>query len=216
MPGPHTSDGVADAYDDIADLYLEMLDGRLTVGADERRAVEEFGELVRAAGNDVVADLGCGPGRIGEFLRRAGNRVTGVDASAEMIRHARERHPELDVRHGTIEGFLAAPPTPIGHALLWFSTIHMDPAGIGDLLRTVRDAVRPGGYVLIGFQTTDALDGDPVPYDHRVAAAHRFPLGWMRRVVDGAGLTTLGMQHRAPGPDDRVPSGYVLARRDPA
>lgn len=68
-----------------------------------------------------VVDLGCGPGRIAVHLARAGNRVVGVDASAEMIRIARGRAPELEFRVGDMAPFLAARPDAVGNALLWYS-----------------------------------------------------------------------------------------------
>lgn len=44
-----------------------------------------FLELLPAPGRRTL-DLGCGEGRIGRILRTLGHRVTGIDASAAMVR----------------------------------------------------------------------------------------------------------------------------------
>lgn len=215
MSEPYTTSTVAAAYDEVADFYAQIFADQLPGNPVERGLVEDFGERVRAAGNGVIADLGCGPGRIGEHLRRAGNRVVGVDVSAEMVRNARRRYPELAVYHRSIQEYVAAPVVVFDHALLWFSVIHMVPATIGPLIRQVRQAMAPGGYLLIAFQTTEEPGGEPVPYDHRATPAHRFPLEWMRRVLIEAGTVVHGARVREPGQDERVGSGYVLAQRVP-
>jgi SAM-dependent methyltransferase len=43
-------------------------------------------------------DFGCGTGRSSRFLRQRGFQVTGVDISAPMLEHARERDPDGDYR----------------------------------------------------------------------------------------------------------------------
>jgi ubiquinone/menaquinone biosynthesis C-methylase UbiE len=62
----------------------------------------EILERARPIGaSDRVLDLGCGTGIVARLLRDrlgAGTRLTGVDASAEMIAHARTLAPEIDWR----------------------------------------------------------------------------------------------------------------------
>jgi len=52
-------------------------------------------ELLAARPGERVLDLGCGTGWLTASISEAGADVLGVDNSAEMIRHARENHPEL-------------------------------------------------------------------------------------------------------------------------
>lgn len=53
-------------------------------------ANEVFGKV------DTLVDLGCGNGRDSLFFARLGMRVIGVDASAEAVKHCRERAEGLD------------------------------------------------------------------------------------------------------------------------
>lgn len=50
----------------------------------------------------VVVDAGCGTGRHAAHLAAQGHVVIGVDASAEMLVHARERVPGGDFRAGDL------------------------------------------------------------------------------------------------------------------
>jgi SAM-dependent methyltransferase len=206
---------VGAAYDAVAERYTALFADQISADPTERWAVEEFGRLCRDAGNETIADLGCGPGRIAAHLARAGNRVVGVDVSAEMIRIARGRSPELEFRVDSMTSFLAARPGAVGNALLWFSAIHAAPEELAALLAVTATAVRPGGHVLLGFLSTADPAAATEPYDHRVAAAYRYSLAEVRRRLVDAGFDVLHLGQRAPGPEERAHAGYALARRPP-
>lgn len=204
------------AYDGVADEYAELFSDHISEDATERWVVDLFGRLCRDDGNETIADLGCGPGRIAAHLAGAGNRVMGVDVSAEMIRIARGRAPQLEFRVGTMASFLAGRQGSVGNALFWYSTIHAAPGELAALLAATFAAVRPGGYVLLGFlSTADPAAAEPEPYDHRVAAAHRYSLAVVHRRLLDAGFGVLHLGLRAPGPAERVHNGYALARKPP-
>ena len=74
------------SYDGVADEYSRALDPD-GVGLDDPVLTELVGEV---AGQDVLS-LACGQGQDARLLARLGARVTAVDVSAEMLRHAR-RH----------------------------------------------------------------------------------------------------------------------------
>lgn len=127
--------------------------------------VQRFRTLA-AQGNDIVGearlvdamlprgsrvlDAGCGPGRIGGHLARAGHRVTGVDVDPVLIAAATEDHPgprwlvgdlaELDlpdrfdaiVCAGNVVTFLA-PSTRV------------------EVLRRFRAHLAPDGRAVVGF-----------------------------------------------------------------
>ena len=57
-------------------MVLDELDGK----PDDRTLLQEFAD----ATTDPVADLGCGPGQVGRFVRDLGRTVVGVDCSAAM------------------------------------------------------------------------------------------------------------------------------------
>ncbi len=91
-----------------------------------------------------VLDLGCGTGELTARIAAGGAEVVGLDLDADMIRRAREQHPQLRfeigdaqafVRPGGIEGFDAVFSNA---ALHWM----LRPAAV---IERVRAALRPGG-----------------------------------------------------------------------
>ncbi len=78
-----------DDWIDLADWWMAE--------ADDPAYQEEVGplflEVLRPQRRQVLLDLGCGEGRIGEGLAAQGVRVVGVDANIELARLASSRHP---------------------------------------------------------------------------------------------------------------------------
>src|SRR5277367_3982379 len=82
-------DGMTAAFDQIAPHY-DRLWTRSTVGHLQREAVwRHIGNLFQPG--QSVLDLGCGTGEDAIRLMQAGLRVRAIDASAEMVRIARDR-----------------------------------------------------------------------------------------------------------------------------
>lgn len=73
----------------------------------EHRAARFVADLVTRHGptGRVLLDLGCGTGRDAGQLARTGYTVTGLDASAEMIRYARAHHPRVRFLHADMRSF---------------------------------------------------------------------------------------------------------------
>jgi len=69
-----------DAFARFYDLFYAQRDEDIAMYLDFAQAAD-----------GAVLELGCGTGRLLAPLARAGHRVTGLDSSAEMLAHARER-----------------------------------------------------------------------------------------------------------------------------
>jgi len=63
----------------------------------EREGTDVYGEArlidAMAARGSHILDAGCGPGRTGGYLHRAGHHVVGVDVDPVLIAAAEEDHP---------------------------------------------------------------------------------------------------------------------------
>ncbi|QZY30424.1 class I SAM-dependent DNA methyltransferase [Nocardioides coralli] len=93
-------------------------------------------------------DLGCGPGRMGEYLVRRGHRVLGVDIVAEAAHQATSRG---------LETWVGDVFDPLPREGSWQTALLADGnIGIGGdptaLLRRVRELVAPGGRVVVDLR----------------------------------------------------------------
>jgi len=69
--------------------------------------IEEVFRRYAKSSVETILDLGCGTGGHAFPLARRGYRVTGVDRSAEMLAHAREKTSVLQLPEGGIYRYLS-------------------------------------------------------------------------------------------------------------
>jgi SAM-dependent methyltransferase len=141
------------------------------LGACLRRLPLEGGE---------VLELGCGVGRWVPFFNRRGARYAGVDVSPEMVRRARERHP--DAAFEQLDGTRL--PFADGRFDLATSitVLHHNPHDrqlelVAELVRVTK----PGGHVLLLEAISREEEAHP--------SFNMFPRpidGWIRAFPPGA------------------------------
>jgi SAM-dependent methyltransferase len=140
--------------------------------------VQGIWELLRLCEGSVVLDAPCGYGRLSAPLARRGATVVGVDQSKEMIAQAEKDRGDVPVsRLRYIRQDLRTPLTESGFdaAFNVFSSI-----GYGTeeddlaIFRTLRDAVRPAGLVLVDTMHRDAI---AALFSRGSKPAHRLPDG---------------------------------------
>jgi SAM-dependent methyltransferase len=133
--------------------YIERFRTMVAQGADiegEARMVDAM--VPRGA---RILDAGCGPGRVGGALHRAGHEVVGVDLDPALIAAAEADHPgptwlvgdlaELDLpARGIAEGFDVI--VCAGNVLTF-----LDPATRRPVLAGFRAHLRDGGRAVVGF-----------------------------------------------------------------
>ncbi|MFJ8441649.1 class I SAM-dependent methyltransferase [Kitasatospora griseola] len=206
--------GVGQAYDAVAELYATMFTGELASRDDELALI---GELIAAppvaAGGLPVGDLGCGPGEATALLGGLGIRAFGLDLSAGMLAQARRLRPAETFVRGSL---LALPfaDASLGAILARYSLIHLPPAELPYAFAELRRVLAPGGRLLLGFFAADPTLGDtdhPVPFDHKVTTAHRWPVDALAALLPAARLTETARTVRLPGPGERYPQATLLA-----
>jgi SAM-dependent methyltransferase len=128
--------------------YVERFRTMAAEGADldgEARMIDAM--VPRGA---RILDAGCGPGRVGGYLARAGHDVTGVDLDPELIAAAVQDHPgpswlvgdlaELDLP-GRFDVIVCA-----GNVMTFVA-----PDTRREILRRMRAHLADAGRVVIGF-----------------------------------------------------------------
>ena len=128
-------------YDAIASSY-----GRRYVQNDYS-GVEEA--VVAFVGNDVhgrVLEVGCGTGHWLLLIAGRGSRVVGLDASRNMLTHARSRAPGVTLVHGVAEQLPLA--SAVFGRLFYVNAFHH----VRDKRRALAEArrvLRAGGQIMI-------------------------------------------------------------------
>lgn len=187
-------------YDTVAERYAREIAGELRGKPLDRAVLDAFAETVPAG---PVADLGCGPGHVAEYLRAHGLPMLGLDLSPAMCAVARR-----DAALSVAAGDLAALPVRTGSlagVVCLYAVIHLDPERRAAAYREFARVLRPGGQALVAFHVGDA---DVVPggsrslstwWGHDVDVTFRFlePATEVAALAR-AGLRTVARVEREP------------------
>lgn len=130
-------------YDRIAAQWSRA---RHSTSFRERTYVDRFLEL--AASGAHILDLGCGMGEpIGRYLLTQRCRVTGVDASPEMLRLARANCPDALFIQGRIESLDL--PTQYDGIVAWDSIFHIPKSQHASVFRSLHRWLKPKAPLLL-------------------------------------------------------------------
>jgi SAM-dependent methyltransferase len=137
-----------------------------------------------------VLDVGCGAGRILDYLLLLGADVLAIDISDRMVDHCRQRFPGADVRVGDVADLKTTVEGPFNAVLMTDSVIDV----FGDeqrraVLTDVRELLAPGGLLVFSGHNLDRWDGGPPARRSRLAAIandalRRSPASWIRMAID--------------------------------
>jgi SAM-dependent methyltransferase len=174
-----------------------------------------FAGLVGEGGE--VADLGCGPGRVTAYLASQGLSVFGLDLSESMLAIARREHPGLRfVRGSMLE--LDLPDSSLDGVVSWYSIIHTPEEHLPALFAGFHRVLRPGGHLLLGFQSGDEHRRYEGAFGHDVSLTFR--RGRPERIaalLGGAGFTVRATTVREPDEARGEPVAQAsLVARKPA
>lgn len=129
------------------DAYDKRYDERAAAGQD----VHGEATFVMRFAPATALDAGCGTGRIGRELARRGVDVVGVDLDPDMLATARRRAPELtwiEADLGSVDlGRTFDIVVAAGNVM-----ILLTPGTERAVLSNVARHVRPGGWLIAGFQ----------------------------------------------------------------
>jgi SAM-dependent methyltransferase len=131
------------AYDEIADWYEREFLGRQ--GGSDPIGVDRALRDLLGDGEGTCLEIGCGTGVHAATVRALGRTPVGLDLSAGMLRHAKDRLPtaradaeHLPIRSGSVGAAIAM-------------MVHTDMPGYPAVLREAARVLRPGGvFVHVG------------------------------------------------------------------
>jgi SAM-dependent methyltransferase len=200
----------AAAYDAVPARYAQFVRGELDALPLDRAVLAAFAEHVRDAGGGLVADLGCGKGRIGAYLAGLGLDVAGIDLSPAMIEIARATRPGIRFEVGSMHALPLGDGTLAG-VVSWYSVIHAARGDVPAYFAEFARVLRPGGHLLAAF--FEAVNEPVTAYDHTVTPAYRWPVDALAAVAGEAGFAEVGRMSREPVEGTRFRRRHLLMRR---
>jgi len=199
------------SYDTVAAGYADQVRDSLVERPYMRAQMTLFADLVRAAGDGPVADVGCGPGHVTAFLCSLGLDAFGIDLSPGMIEVARRDHPAVRFDVGSMTE-LGLADSSLAGLVAWWSLIHVPDDEVTVVLAHFRRVVRAGGVVMVGFHEgngtthkTNGYGGHPMD-----VYVHRRPAARMAAWLDQAGFTVEA--RTTLDPNGRLPGAVLFAR----
>ena len=190
------------AYAARADEYVRLLGSVEQLDPEDRELISSWARTITGQ----VIDAGCGPGHWTAFLQARGLAVQGVDLVPEFIAGARRRFPDVPFRIGDLDD-LQVPDSALAAILSWYSVIHTAPEHVPAHLIEFARCIKPGGSLLIGFFTGEAVDS----FDHAVVTAYYWPVDAMRHELIRAGFGVVEI-HTRTNPGER-PHAAIVANR---
>jgi SAM-dependent methyltransferase len=208
-----TSSHIRACYDTVAREYAERFASELAHKPLDRELLTRFASEVRERGQ--VYDLGCGPGQTTAFLHGCGVQVRGLDLSADLLREARQRHPQIEFEQGDMLALPLADASLAG-VIAFYAIVHFSPAGHRRALAEMHRVLRPGGLLLLAFHVgegtvhVEEFLGRPVALDFVFFT----PQGVAGELVR-AGFVVVEVIERDPYPEVEYPSrrAYLFARK---
>lgn len=206
------------SYDLVAEHYAAEIGDELRHKPLDRALLDAFAELTAGG---AIADLGCGPGHVADYLLGRGARVIGLDLSPAMCAAARRTSPApvgaadmaaLPIRSASLAGIVCL-----------YAVIHLDVGQRAAAYAEFARALRPGGHALIAFHTSDAevAAGGAATvtewWGYDVELTFRFldPAAETRALA-ASGLEFVARLDRAPHPaiEHASQRTYLVLRRD--
>jgi predicted TPR repeat methyltransferase len=137
-----------------------------------------------ADGRSRILDIGCGTGLCGPLLRPYAARLVGVDLSAGMLAHAREKDVYTDLQQCELTEFLRSRRDAFdvmvsADTLVYFGDLQ-------EFCQAAADALSPSG--LLVFTLEHAVDED-VDYRLELHGRYSHGIGYVKRVLTQSGLT---------------------------
>jgi ubiquinone/menaquinone biosynthesis C-methylase UbiE len=212
-PGPGRT--TREAYDEVAEDYARLVPDMSLETPLDRAVLAAFTEMLAVDGDALVAEIGCGTGRVTRHLHDAGLRMVGFDLSPGMAAVARTSHQQLPFAAADAAA-LPLRDGVLGGLLAWYSLIHVPTTELPSIFTEFARVTRPGAPVLVAFQC-----GDGERVDRTTSYGRPVPLTYYRHRADQvtAALEAVGFELyativRAAALDfESTPQAAVLMQR---
>ena len=217
MPSDASDLTTRTAWDAVATAYARLLPDMSLEAPLDRAVLAAFAEMLSEDPAALVLEVGCGSGRVTKHLKDKGLRMVGLDLSPAMAAAARTSHPDLPFAAAHARA-LPLRDGVLGGLVAWYSLISMPTMSLTTVFAEFARAVRPGGTVLVAFQSGDGQRVDrTTSYGEPVLLSyHRHRRHEVTEALTAAGFTLYASIDRADALSfESTPQTMLLAQRDP-
>lgn len=203
---------VRDRYDAMAEEYAALFLDDLERVAADRKPLEAFVALARAS-SGPVADLGCGPGSLVNFLAEQGLDAIGYDLSAGQVAQARHAFPDAEFHVGDMTA-LGLADRSLGGIASRYSIIHLRPTQLADVFNEWFRLLAPGAPLFVSFFASRTPGAHGTAFDHTVVTAYELDAQTITSELEDAGFVDLSVRVSAP-PNAKRPLDHatIVARK---
>lgn len=204
------------AYDAVATDYARLVPDMSLEAPLDRAVLAAFAEMLADDADALVADVGCGGGRLTKHLHDAGLRMVGLDLSPGMAATARALHADL---HFAAADAAALPLQAgvLGGLVAWYSLINLPTGSLAQVFSEFARVTRPGAPVLVAFQSGDGQRVDrTTSYGQPVSLSYyRHRVDEVTAALEAAGFGSHATISRASALwFESTPQAALLAHRD--
>ncbi len=204
------TDDVRDSYNAMAELYAAVNLGGFNRATPDRKRLAAFAELA-ARSKGAVADLGCGPGHVVNYLSGLGLEVFGYDISPGQLAQAHQAFPDLRFEIGDLTSLDNA-DSSLGGIVARYSLIHMLPAHFESVFAEWFRVLEPGAPVLVSFFASASAETHGSPFDHAVVTGYALFPATIAQQLQDAGFGDIEVTVRGPLKGERaLDHGTILA-----
>ena len=213
---PFDFGSVRHAYDTVAEDYATYLPDTRAEAPLDLAMIDAFAEAVTSGDDPRALDAGCGAGRMSPYSPTAA--VWSRESTCP--RHDRDGTARPS-RPGFTVGSLTELPYPDGQfagLMLWYSIIHMPPAGFPRIFAEAARVLRPGGHLLAGFQSGDGtrdVSGNYRRFGHDIRLErHLYTADHVASQLEAVGLREVCRLVRRAQGTERDDQAVLLVKAD--
>jgi len=205
------------SYDRVAAEYVARIFDELKDKPLDRELLDRFAARTVEA-NELVCDLGCGPGHVARYLHERGVNVFGMDLSGGMLEQARKLNPGIQFQQGDMLSLDAVENDDWGAIIAFYSIIHVPRAEMNRTLLGMRRVLRPEGLLFLAFHLGDETRHVEELWGQQVSMDFQF---FRREEMEGylaaAGFALEESIERDPYPgvEHQSRRAYIRARKTP-
>ncbi len=181
----------------------------------DRAVLAAFAEMAGEHPDPLIAEIGCGTGRVTKHLQDAGSRVIGLDLSPEMLAVARATHENLTFA-AAHAGALPLGAGTLSGLVAWYSLTNMPTDALAEVFAEFARVTRPGATVLVAFQAGSGQRVDRMnSYEQPVSLSYvRHDVDQVSQALEAAGFALYATVRRPAALSfESTPQAALLAQR---